>query len=102
MCHCHDFDPIRREAIDNDKRVTFHQVAARPEQVVCPTLRRLLNSTSSNLKFFVKRICGLLAPLGVPIVCLKRVNASVWMEFEGQSRQRRSRLVDPELVGVAR
>ena len=85
MCHCHDFDPIRRDAIDNYERVAFHQVTTRPEHVVCPTLWSILDSTSSVLEFFLKRIRGLLAPLGVPIVRIERVDASIRMEFKWQS-----------------
>jgi len=85
MCYCHDFDSIHRDAINNYKRETFHQVATRPEQIVCPTLGRMLNSTSSILEFFLKRVCSLLAALGVPIVCLERINASIRMEFEWPS-----------------
>jgi hypothetical protein len=68
MCNCQDFNPIRRDSIDNYVWETLHQTATCPEQVGCPAFRRTLDCTSSDLEFFLKRLGGILASLGIPIV----------------------------------
>ena len=83
MCYCHDLDPFHRETIDDHERITLHQVATRPEQVICPTLGRLLNSMPCILEFFLKRICCLLAAYSVPFVRLKCINASIRRNSSG-------------------
>lgn len=77
-----DFDAIRRYAIDEHEWETLQHILARPQHVGRPTLRKLPNGATCVLDFFLKRIRGFLAALSIPIVCLKRIDASIGVELE--------------------
>ena len=87
---CDDFDPIRRHTIDNDERETLHQVAPCSHREVCPALWRLPNGATSILEFYLERVRGLLAALGISIVRLERINTSIRVESQRQTSHARA------------